>query len=733
LPQGLSVALSPEDGTVVTGLVRLALQQPDPSLCRVEYAIDELAMVLASSEPPFFPAAWDSTALADAGAGRTARVRAYAFAIGSGTCDDVRSLGEVSLRVATAATCDPAWGRPTCLAPSSACGSGRLVEGARAPGEPVCGGAVVEPTGPTIERILVRSRDGRPLEPGVPARIEVELGGAGSLSRVDVHFLSVDLAVTGTSRLLGIAEDVGAAVDRGERVGLDFVVGPTLVPGDPVALQYVMAIVADGTSAADETLAFAAPDRTPPIVRLDAPSPGSVLTNPVVLRAIARDASRVESVTFRAGDQVVGTVSAPPFEIAVQRPEGNLSLLAEARDDAGNVGASEIVPAIVDVTPPLALWVAPSEGAAPLDGTVTLSVHAVDPDLVEPRAAERVEFWAGEQLIGTLTAPTEWEASGWPRWDLAWDTTAFASGPNLLRAVAIDRVGLRSEARVWVLVNQPPTLRLIRPVDGERTAGSIRFVVEVADDLFQPQLEFLVDGRLVAGFDAPGPGQQPTSVEYVWAPMSLPAGDHRATARACDPTGLCVESSAVVHVIDESPPHVVLTAPAAGTVVSGPVALQANAWDDVAVTRVDYYADGTFRGSATAPPYAVTWDPAPFQGRTVTLVAVAYDAEGNGGASDPVDVTVRDTTPPVVSLTAPAADSVLFKTATLAASASDNVGVTRVQFVMDGAVVASDDVAPYAATLDVRKMTRGTHLLAAVASDAQGNATTSASTPVYVK
>jgi hypothetical protein len=151
------------------------------------------------------------------------------------------------------------------------------------------------------------------------------------------------------------------------------------------------------------------------------------------------------------------------------------------------------------------------------------------------------------------------------------------------------------------------------------------------------------------------------------------------------------------------------------------------------VTRVDYYADGTFRGSATAPPYAVTWDPAPFQGRTVTLVAVAYDAEGNGGASDPVDVTVRDTTPPVVSLTAPAADSVLFKTATLAASASDNVGVTRVQFVMDGAVVASDDVAPYAATLDVRKMRRGTHLLAAVASDAQGNATTSASTPVYVK
>ncbi len=372
---------------------------------------------------------------------------------------------------------------------------------------------------------------------------------------------------------------------------------------------------------------------------------------------------------------------------------------------------------------------------------VTLSVYAVDPDFTEPRAAERVESWAFdgfwvEQHIGTLTAPTEWEPSGWPRWDLAWDTTAFASGANLVRAVAIDRVGLRSEAPLWVFVNQPPTLRLIRPVDSERTTGSISFVAEVADDLFAPVMEFLVDGRIVAGGGPPG--QQPTIVEYVWAPMSLPAGDHRATVRVydlapSDPTALCVESSAVVHVIDQSPPQVALTAPSAGAVVGGPVVLQANAWDDVAATRVEYYANGTLLGSAMTPPYAVTWSPAPFEGRTVTLVAVAYDAEGNAGASDPVNVTVRDTTPPIVSLTAPTAGSVLFKTATFAASASDNVSVTGVQFLVDGAVVASDDVAPYAATLDVRKMTRGTHLLAAVASDAEGNATTSAATLVQVK
>ncbi len=732
-PQELSSALSPEDGTVVTGLVRLALQQPDASMCRVEYVIDGVSEVLVGSEPPFFPAVWDSTALApEAGPGRSVTARASAFWVGSGACDDTRSLGQVSLRLAAAATWDASWGRPTCSAPSAACGSARLMEGARAPGEPSCGGTPpVDPTGPTIERILVRSRDGQPLAPGVPARVEAELGGVLGGPPMDVAFIAVDLAVTGTSQLLGIAQNVNEAIALGQRVGIDFTIGPPLVRGDPVGLQYLMAVVLNGGANDEETLAFAAPDRTPPVLGLEVPRPGAVLTNPVVLRATARDAGRVESVTFRVGDQAVGTVYAAPYELSIQLPEGELSLMAEARDDAGNVGESAVVPVTVDVTPPAAYWGAPDQGAV-IQGTVTLSVYAVDPGMGAPRAAERVELWTGERLIGTLTAPTEWEPSGWPRWDLAWDTTAFASGPHLLRAVAVDRVGLRFEADLSVLVDQPPMLRLIRPVDGEPATGSIDFVAEVGDDLTPTKVEFLADGQVVAAFVGPGPGQ-PAIIEYVWTPMSLPPGDHRAEARVCDGLGLCVASAAVVHVLDQTPPNVALTAPAPGAVLGGPVVLQAKAWDDVAVTRVEYYANGTLRGGASAAPYAVTWDTAPLQGTTVTLVAVAQDAAGNLGASDPVRVTVRDTTPPSVALTSPAAGSVLFKSATLTASASDNAGVQRVLFLLDGAVVASDEAAPYTATLDVRKVARGAHLLAAVAMDAAGNTTTSEAIPVLVK
>jgi len=56
-----------------------------------------------------------------------------------------------------------------------------------------------------------------------------------------------------------------------------------------------------------------------------------------------------------------------------------------------------------------------------------------------------------------------------------------------------------------------------------------------------------------------------------------------------------------------------------------------------------------------------------------------------------------DTTPPTVSLTAPAANEIVTNSIAVAATASDNVGVAGVQFTLDGALLGAEDVAaPYA-------------------------------------
>jgi hypothetical protein len=95
--------------------------------------------------------------------------------------------------------------------------------------------------------------------------------------------------------------------------------------------------------------------------------------------------------------------------------------------------------------------------------------------------------------------------------------------------------------------------------------------------------------------------------------------------------------------------------------------------------------------------------------------APVWVTQGSGGGSG-------DTTPPTVS----ASENGGAGTITLAATASDDVGVSRVEFYVDGALKATDSSAPYQASLDSTTLADGSHTLVAKAYDAAGNAGSSA-------
>lgn len=96
-------------------------------------------------------------------------------------------------------------------------------------------------------------------------------------------------------------------------------------------------------------------------------------------------------------------------------------------------------------------------------------------------------------------------------------------------------------------------------------------------------------------------------------------------------------------------------------------------------------------------------------------------------------LVVPDTQPPTVSVTTPAAGAVLSGTVTLQASASDNVGVAGVQFLVDGSARGAEDTtSPYALSLDTTSLASGAHTVSARARDAAGNVTTSAAVGVTV-
>ena len=92
-----------------------------------------------------------------------------------------------------------------------------------------------------------------------------------------------------------------------------------------------------------------------------------------------------------------------------------------------------------------------------------------------------------------------------------------------------------------------------------------------------------------------------------------------------------------------------------------------------------------------------------------------------------------DATPPTVSVTAPTGGSTVTGTATLSATASDNVGVSGVQFKVDGANVGSEDTSsPYSITWSSTSVANGSHTVTAVARDAAGNTKTSAGVTIVV-
>jgi hypothetical protein len=115
----------------------------------------------------------------------------------------------------------------------------------------------------------------------------------------------------------------------------------------------------------------------------------------------------------------------------------------------------------------------------------------------------------------------------------------------------------------------------------------------------------------------------------------------------------------------------------------------------------------------------------------------AYDNAGNASAqsaqSCATTAALPDTTAPSVSLTAPANGSTVSNTVALAASASDNVGVTRVEFYRDsGVLLGTIPSVPYSLTFDTTTISDGAHTFYAKAFDAAGNQQTSGGNVVTV-
>src|SRR2546426_5408501 len=103
--------------------------------------------------------------------------------------------------------------------------------------------------------------------------------------------------------------------------------------------------------------------------------------------------------------------------------------------------------------------------------------------------------------------------------------------------------------------------------------------------------------------------------------------------------------------LDTTAPTTSISFPWKDSLLRGTTSVNANATDNIAVSKVEFYLDGALKATDTTSTYSFSWNTTQGSDGAHTLMAKAYDAAGNSSRKS---ISVKkDKTPPVVAINKP--------------------------------------------------------------------------------
>ncbi len=389
---------------------------------------------------------------------------------------------------------------------------------------------------------------------------------------------------------------------------------------------------------------------TQPSVGITTPPPGSSVSGSAVTVAASATASTglsISNVQFTVDGVNQGSPdTTSPYSIVVDATKlvnGSHTLSAVATDSAGVVSTSAPVAITVGNGSPTVSITTPAPGATIAGSSVALSATAT---AATGLTVARVQFKVDNVNVGAAGTTSPYA--------ITLDATTLGSGTHSITAVVTDSAGnTATSAAVNVgVIGATTTVLIGTPSAGGPVSGStvaVSATVTPGAGLTIANVQFKVDG---VSF---GPAVIASPYTSELNTLTLVNGIHNLTAAASDSSSTVVTSAPLSVIVANPAPTVSITAPTAGSNISGSavtVSANAVAGAGMTVASVQFKVDGLSQGAPdTTSPYSISLSASTLANGSHTITAVATDSAGNSTTSSSVAVTVSGgTTTPTTAL-----------------------------------------------------------------------------------
>jgi hypothetical protein len=273
----------------------------------------------------------------------------------------------------------------------------------------------------------------------------------------------------------------------------------------------------------------------------------------------------------------------------------------------------------------------------------------------------------------------------------------------------------------------PPECVIIYPVDGQAVSGTVKIIVAATDNEEVDKVYLYIDDENIAI-------SEETLFEYSWETTAIADNqDHSIHAIAYDKddnagfSGQTLVRLIAGTIADTLAPVIEIIHPVSGTFVRNVVPVLTYITDDSQILKVEYYVDGLLLHTANQAPFNFNWDVSVYPvGSDHSLFAKAFDQNNNVTVSQIITVTIgrEDNTAPDITIMYPVNGSFINVGTVLNISvdATDENGIQKVEFYIDGEFKATDTQIPYTYRWDTSGLTPGSdHSIFAKAYDTEGN------------